>query len=400
VSLTEKSIISNASVPILDSVHGNVGAFSTNVWATARIAERVLTGAEIIPWSSPCGNCSYSFSFLGPAYQCEDLGPYSPTIINVTALAERDPNNKQQAPPEFNSSLFFYSLDDWGDTTTPVGLWVLLNSLNSTVHCTLHNATYTTNVSYLNNVQFVQNSLEYHNSITNVSTFIETLITSLSEGENVSDIESLQLVNYFQAHESISSVFLGWVAYFTGYHFIVSTSEVSVWPVANWTQIGNYSSGMATLTFPDNTASQIQDFMTNFTLSLLNLQTESNLVLHPIVETIVPATITSFPAVYNYSPVVLWQSYATALGASLICIILGHFMLFRNRVAGEMSFSQLLVTTRNPMLDKISEGQGLGGGYISDQVRKTKVKYGKLAGTEQVGFGLENEVIFLENNGD
>ena len=70
-------------------------------------------------------------------------------------------------------------------------------------------------------------------------------------------------------------------------------------------------------------------------------------------------------------------------------------MLLTNEIAGELSFSQILVTTRNPTLDEISEGAGLGGIYITDRVKKVKVRYGKLVGTGQVGFGTENEIHSL-----
>jgi hypothetical protein len=75
--------------------------------------------------------------------------------------------------------------------------------------------------------------------------------------------------------------------------------------------------------------------------------------------------------------------------------MLGSFMLYTNGVAGELSFSQILrVTTRNPTLDKISEGAGRGGKYITDRVQKAKVRYGRLDGTE-FGFGTDDEIHSL-----
>ena len=75
--------------------------------------------------------------------------------------------------------------------------------------------------------------------------------------------------------------------------------------------------------------------------------------------------------------------------------MVGSFMLYTNGVEGQMSFSQILVTTRNSTLDKISEGASLGGSYITDRVKKTRVKYGKLAGTSGAGFGTEDEIHSL-----
>jgi len=69
-------------------------------------------------------------------------------------------------------------------------------------------------------------------------------------------------------------------------------------------------------------------------------------------------------------------------------------MLYTNAVVGQLTFSQVLVTTRNPTLDKISKGAGLGGKYITDRVQKASVKYGKFSGRE-VGFGTEDEIQSL-----
>ena len=152
--------------------------------------------------------------------------------------------------------------------------------------------------------------------------------------------------------------------------------------------------------FPENLATKIQDFMTNLTLSLIDLRNGTtdvnrNITSQLIVKTIVPATLILSPAVYACSRAALWQIYGTALGISIFCVVLGSFMLYTNEVAGQLSFSQVLVTTRNPTLDKISEGAGLGGKYITDRVKKVKVRYGKLIGMEGVGFGTEDEIQSL-----
>lgn len=193
----------------------------------------------------------------------------------------------------------------------------------------------------------------------------------------------------FAIHLAATDMFDGWIA--VRDLQVSPETEIALWPVLEWKTTANGT--IENLTLPENLGIIIQDFMTNFTLSLIGLRSIGDFAAQPIMETVVPATVISHPAIYTYSRVALWQSYAAALGVSAICVILGGFMLFKNGIVGKMSFSQLLVTTRNPELDKISEGQGLGGGYITDRVLKTKVKYGKLVPTEQVGFGLENEIV-------
>src|SRR5271169_6107834 len=107
--------------------------------------------------------------------------------------------------------------------------------------------------------------------------------------------------------------------------------------ISTWAGVANWSSN--TLTLPDDLASKVQDLMINYTISLIDLRndpldssvlSEFNFSSQPIIQTLVPATITSFPAVYTYSRVALWQIYSTALGCTLICVMLGSLMLYKN----------------------------------------------------------------------
>jgi hypothetical protein len=73
------------------------------------------------------------------------------------------------------------------------------------------------------------------------------------------------------------------------------------------------------------------------------------------------ATIISYPTRYTYSASVLWGPYATSLAGCAFCVCLGFWMLVKNGVAADMSFSQILVATRNPAIDRICAGADLGG---------------------------------------
>jgi hypothetical protein len=62
---------------------------------------------------------------------------------------------------------------------------------------------------------------------------------------------------------------------------------------------------------------------------------------------------------------------------------------------------QVLVTTRNASLDRLSYGAYLGGENVSEEVRKTKLKFGELTGSYEdnyshAAFGLEKEVMRIE----
>ena len=402
----QKSVIANVSVPVLAPLNNNFG-FIYDAGITYQyqgIASRVLMGGEIISWPSPCGlNCSYTVSFVGPAYQCVDLGPLSSITLNLTKLEAEQGiiDNTAYLPPFINSSLLYYGLVDGGNETTPIGLWIVYDTLDHTVKCDLYNATYTANVSYINNALTVQNSLEFHNSINDAPTMDAEVQTAAEQGAVITDLDVWPSLNLYAMHAYTSYGLIGWIAV-EGLHLIVAT-DVAFWrTVAEWTTTSTPFGTTVTLSFPD-LATTIQDFMVNVTLSLIDLRnavgdtTTYNFTSKPIIETITQATITSFPAVYAYSPSALWQIYAAALGLSILCVMLGSFMLYNNGVAGQLTFSQVLVTTRNPTLDKISEGAGLGGKYISDRVQKIQLRYGKVAGTDRVGFGMEDEIHSLRD---
>ena len=257
----------------------------------------------LVTWPSPCTvNCSYIISFVGPAYQCVDLGPLESSPLNITELAAGSPLDEANgaAPPFINSSLLYYGIDDWGDESRPMGLWVVYDGLNRTVRCILYNATYTTNVSYINNAQYIQNDIMFHSSIKNVQALQAEMQAATENGTIITDVNDWPSLNLFAIHEFSRTFLVGWIAQ-EGVTLQVG-SQVSIWGgVANWST--NY------LEFPDDLPTKIQDYMTNVSLSLIDLRnypidtTYLNITSQPIVETITLATMTSYPAVYAYSPV-------------------------------------------------------------------------------------------------
>ena len=330
-----------------------------------------------------------------------DLGPWSPYQgVNITELLTTSP---QSAPPiPADGEIWFLGVDEWADEDTPISVWIFYNpgnnTFNNTMRCTLYNATYTTNVSYVNNIQYIQNNLEPQvQSIALPSQLIVYELEAPIES-NLTLTHTLQEIqNLWALHEALCGTLTGWIGVTPESDGLGMITNVNS-GITNWAGVANWSS--ETIILPDNLPSKVEQLAVNFTISLIDMQNypyepsvmkQNNITSQPIVQTFVPATITSYPAVYAYSRVALWQIYGPALSFTLICVILGGFMLYSNGVAGAMSFSQVLVTTRNPTLDRISQGAGRGGKYITDRVQKVKVRYGRLDGTE-FGFGTEDEI--------
>jgi hypothetical protein len=126
----------------------------------------------------------------------------------------------------------------------------------------------------------------------------------------------------------------------------------------------------------------------------------------PAVNRITNAMVTSFITHYSYSAKTLWEIYGVSVAISALCVVFGGFMLFRNGVDSNMSFSQVLVTTRNPSLDRLCSGAGLGGETIPEDLSKVRLKYGELIFDEEDGlsthacFGLVDEIRKVAGTGE
>jgi len=385
VTTAERFAISDVSIPVLASPNNTFGFLSDPAfdYYFQDIADRVLAGGQIIPWPSPCGfNCSYTFSFVGPAYQCEDLGPFASLSINITDIFDSGAavsGDGGVMPPFWNESLLFCAVDDGGNETRPVGLWIFYDSLNQTLLCELYNSTYTTTVSYVNTVQRIENHLEYHNLIINGAALAQEVLSAPNISDTFTNLDVWADLNLYFL-EAITSAML------TGYVIDVQDNLAVATYAAFWTGVAEWNSNFTTtdeddllfLTFKD-LVHKVPEFLVNVTLSLISFGDAHNVTFLPvsskvIVETTTLATSTSYPATYSYASTTLWQLYGTALGFATICVILGSGMLYTNAVVGQLTFSQVLVTTRNPTLDKISKGAGLGGKYITDRVQKASVE--------------------------
>ncbi|KAF1928061.1 uncharacterized protein M421DRAFT_421248 [Didymella exigua CBS 183.55] len=82
--------------------------------------------------------------------------------------------------------------------------------------------------------------------------------------------------------------------------------------------------------------------------------------------------------VYIYLPHSLWIGYAIAVAMTLFSIVIGSLAIYQNGVASDTLFSRILVTTRNPTLDRLSVGACLGGDPFPKELRETKLRFGVL----------------------
>jgi hypothetical protein len=372
VITAERRSVMDVGVPTLGALDEDHG-FS-HLPGNFRIYEkgfRVIVSGELTSWDSPCGvNCSYTVSFPGPAYDCIDIGPLSSVSesdFNISALFGENINNRMGAPlPFINASVFFIGLDDFGNESSPIKLWLVYDQLNRTVRCDLYNATYNTNVSYVNNIQDVHTDVIRHNPINDGNFLFNTNAT----------IDPFDF-NLFSIHEAVVSMLYGWVA-------IVNDILYTYSYVANWEGVTQMSDSNPYFTIPGDLGTAVEDLMVNVTLSLNILRNDPiPEIASVIIEQITPAMVITFPPVYTYSAKVLWQIYGSAFAITTFSVGIGSLMLFRDGRSGDLSFSRVLVSTRNPTLDRICR---------EDELRDVRLRYGQLKEFEHICFGTENEI--------
>jgi hypothetical protein len=83
-------------------------------------------------------------------------------------------------------------------------------------------------------------------------------------------------------------------------------------------------------------------------------------------------------SVYKYKREGLWIGYAFAVAGAFVCLIIGGWAIHQNGVASDTLFSRILVTTRNPTLDRLSVGACLGGDPFPKELTRTKLRFGVL----------------------
>jgi hypothetical protein len=105
----------------------------------------------------------------------------------------------------------------------------------------------------------------------------------------------------------------------------------------------------------------------------------------------------------------LWIGYAIVVSITFVFIIVGFWSIHQNGVASQTTFSSIMVTTRNPTLDRLSVGACIGGHPLPKELAGTKLKFGVLledgapgnsfGRVEHCAFGTESETKEIVKGG-
>lgn len=358
-----------------------------------------------------CGeryNCTYEISFEAPGYKCDTIADSnhpdsgnSPVTLNDLA-------------PQGNK--LYYGIVDQGDYKMPQGdvglhgepkelpipeslgvfdveptLWIgyAIKTAQTypadapanlkqwgnihepkIIKCTLYNTNYTFQLDYKDSKQnYTRKQRDFLEPVVD-TTFSpdaqnDTLGTASPSSNFVSPRDNVADYKRTAAYHAIAQLmrnFLGGSVSKTKELFVTS-SDISETRLMD-----------AQSTYPQqNLPEAIQEVFEDMLISLLS---DPFLVLAQ--KQAVPCTQEQSVSVYKYKREGLWIGYAFAVAGAMLCLVIGGWAIFQNGVASDTLFSRILVTTRNPTLDRISSGACLGGDPFPKELTKTKLRFGVL----------------------
>ncbi|KAK6499993.1 hypothetical protein TWF481_010350 [Arthrobotrys musiformis] len=395
-------IAKDDSIAYINGVIPGLTAPSTTL---QKIGVSVSYGQRILDIPSPCGtNCSYTVTFNGPALNCTDEDWES-----------QDAPWSDGALPLFNYSLHYSSNstpngDLWAAYAQPkddsrgyagpgipirdflyVGTTERLERYEiKCFKCSLYNTTYNLDIEHKNDLQTIR--IELRNS----SKFIPVK-------QRLQDASSYEQF----AYNGYNSYLIDPEGPFDG--SIDETGTLSTRRFSFGTNLlfTNLVSPWVSMTFDwkpqleyfpiSNLRAGFEELSHNLTISLLS---RSDLIIFS--NTTTTCNFFGYQNIYRYRPAQLYISYGPLMAFSMVVVVLGIRATLKNGGICQWSFSQIMLTTRNPSLDEIGRGSCFGVVHSGSDLAHHRLKFGEIKYEKQsvdvirhAAFGLENEVTEL-----
>ncbi|KAF2009948.1 hypothetical protein BU24DRAFT_436840 [Aaosphaeria arxii CBS 175.79] len=346
-----------------------------------------------------CGegwNCTYSITFEGPGYKCEETSEGAP--FNRTAFApEGDSLYKASVdtadyrspqidttdgvptqPPPYPDSLGVFESEPvlWigyaRDTGRPYDDLSPFKKVWGTVHeskifkCVAYHTNYTFEMSYNDTVQVAKRKERVF-----LKPIVDTTVTGppgrlvANPRQNYisprTDKGMYKVTAVYHSMNTLLRNFLRGDIRFTGTYITSSDlSETRLVDARTSYPIGNL----------------MEEIQNTYEEMLITLMSEPLLVVAD--NTSVPCEKSRTMNTFVYHERALWLGYAMAVFATLTTILIGLCSMWQNGVASDTKFSRILVTTRNPTIDWLSVGACLGGDPFPKELRETKLRFGVL----------------------
>ncbi|KAL3494392.1 hypothetical protein BJX62DRAFT_247638 [Aspergillus germanicus] len=403
VRLLQTSNLTDTRVPTLNFADssfwrpwvtdGLKGEILTPAPAILRQLTTTASSMEVPPFSPPFPNSSYTLEFWGPSYDCRALSEVGETRVvdstgddvgSVKEVWEKQIGNEKSwwykgvwywrnvifVYAKGNNPLWLVDQQD-GDSGDRITRLV----------CQLWNTSYVANLNYTNGVR----------TLTPLSTeLIAPSNFSAGEGANATIADQGPSVNggFYLTHLLFGGL-LSYEIWDTPSHTLLSNPAANAvyksispmetalfgcaefWNTTAYERIiGPGGSETAVNCRNGTLAAAIADLSRNFTYSLLSLNAAN---------TVLPVTVSSAQNFYSYNAGNLFAAYMAALGATVACVVIGLVALYKNGVAQSTSFSSVLMTTRNPELDRLAVGHCLGSeDSWSHDAWKVQLRFGEL----------------------
>ncbi|KAB2571086.1 hypothetical protein DBV05_g10257 [Lasiodiplodia theobromae] len=414
ISVESRSVTNttNGRVPSVDFARDEtlwsdsmgVGYINEASPAVTRLLSAVSSSIGIIPITAPFPNSSFTLQFYAPALKCESLanakknGQPVGNCNNCTSLQTLWDDTIdssfaanyyywQATKPVYSQNLFFIR----------AGGGKSVGGDPHNISCQLWNASYTTKFKFNDGVQTTliqdlayESTMEFNTSVA---------FTSLPPGGRA----------YLAMYLAMSDLLSGEVGIRQGLSSsgmfgsdlpVVKTGLMACPEVlAGWKAFGSREPPLDQLVSPwmcrnNSVAAAVEDMFQNLTLSLLSSEFLNG-------NTTTDIRVTSPKNFWRYGPLDLLISYVAGVAVAFVALLVGSWALIANGYSADVSFSSILLTTRNPDLDGVAVGQCLGAQPLDRNFEKLKLQLGVVGrtdGIEHAAFGIRGTVKELRKN--
>ncbi|KAE9372515.1 hypothetical protein N431DRAFT_457224 [Stipitochalara longipes BDJ] len=365
-----------------------------------RLVKSSFLQGSYLTAESPCGdNCTYQLQIPGPEFVCQDT-----LYSNLPELMSENYGNTSVGRIFMSNNSNFIAASNKTRATDTGNFALELQwsngNITSTLACDVWTSEYTLQVSYESKTQSSQvDSVRQHRLngtyLINTDIFYNDTFDNYPDsfilpqvGVNVST--AFQESNVRAIYDSLVDTMGGGVSYY-GFEpqFTVNT-DILVSPLVLYNKFYDlYAGPEANFNI---TANIMQNILQNLVVSLLTI---------PNTEVSTEVNGVTYTQQYIFTPRrTLIVPYTTALGVSLIFLLLGLNALRRNGVsASSGGFIQILRTTQGSRtLGEVASKASTGGTEnIPAELEKLEIMFGKLKGKDGsfAGFGVQGEVTSL-----
>ncbi|EWC48580.1 hypothetical protein DRE_01802 [Drechslerella stenobrocha 248] len=375
--------------------------YTGNRWFTTPLASKIGTLTALlgqpVNFESPCGlNCSYTVEYYAPVWQCADVDPRDQAapweLANITNAPWASSNIGRRP----YTSTYKYVAEVSSETGK---LWV--------GHLIWRNVTEDSNTTFWD--RYGLETFTCHNYNASISVrqgFLNgeqraSVVERINYGERVDPyltdawvedrrIPRVVLQRHQLSYEMLAELFVGSISYESraGRDFITNTSILNMPAFLRDSPSG--ASGGQNGELKDQLRPLVEQLSLNFSMSIMGFP---QLVVQQLQDG--NCTMTTSSNVWRYESRNLTIAYAVGAVVAFLALGLGALGVMKNGVVTELSFSQVVATTRNPELDELMRGNCVGNNQLKpSSLYDVKLRLGEL-GEEHAAFGTPESVTTI-----